>query len=103
MRENIDRGLGLQASSRVLLALVEAGGLSREAAYEIVQRAALAAADGRRPLRELLAADPAVAAALPAAALDACFDEAALLRHVPAVIARLDAIAPPSREAAGAR
>ncbi|MFM2106085.1 MAG: hypothetical protein RL338_1117 [Chloroflexota bacterium] len=103
MRENIDRGLGLHASSRVLLALVEAGGLSREAAYEIVQRAALAAADGRRPLRELLAADPAVAAALPAAALDACFDEAALLRHVPAVIARLDAIAPPSREAAGAR
>jgi adenylosuccinate lyase len=103
MRENIDRGLGLHASSRVLLALVEAGGLSREAAYEIVQRAALAAADERRPLRELLAADPAVAAALPAAALDACFDEAALLRHVPAVIARLDAIASPSREAAGAR
>ena len=33
MRENIERGLGLHASSRVLLALVERGGLSREDAY----------------------------------------------------------------------
>src|SRR5664280_2827626 len=32
MRENIDRGLGLHASSRVLVALVEEGGLSREEA-----------------------------------------------------------------------
>ena len=39
MRENIERGLGLHASSRVLLALVEEGGLSREDAYAIVQRA----------------------------------------------------------------
>ena len=62
MRENIERGLGLHASSRVLVALVERGGLSREEAYAIVQRAALRAADERRPLRELLAVDPTVAA-----------------------------------------
>ena len=61
MRENIDRGLGLHASSRVLVALVEHGGLSREEAYAIVQRAALRAADERAPLRDLLAVDPAVA------------------------------------------
>jgi adenylosuccinate lyase len=93
MRENIERGLGLHASSRVLLALVERAGLSREQAYEIVQRAALAAADQRRPLRELLAVDRAVAQSLRLADLDACFDDARHLTHVPTVIARLDALA----------
>jgi len=92
MRENIDRGLGLHASSRVLLALVERAGMSREDAYAIVQRSALRAADERVPLHGLLATDPAVAQKLPLADLDACFDDAAVLRHVPAVIARLDAL-----------
>ena len=90
MRENIERGLGLHASSRVLLALVERGGLSREDAYAIVQGCSLRAADERVPLRDLLAADPAVAGKLPLADLDACFDDDALLVHVPEVIARLD-------------
>ena len=99
MRENIERGLGLHASSRVLDALMDGGGLAREEAYAVVQRAALRAADERRPLRELLALDPTVAERLPQAALDACFDDAAALRHVPAIIARLDALEAPSRVA----
>ncbi|MDQ1324567.1 MAG: adenylosuccinate lyase [Chloroflexota bacterium] len=90
MRENIERGYGLHASSRVLLALVETAGLSREEAYAIVQRNALRAADERVPLKGLLATDPAVAARLPLADLDACFDDTVGLRHVPEVIARLD-------------
>jgi adenylosuccinate lyase len=90
MRENIQRGLGLHASSRVLVGLVDRGGLSREAAYAVVQRAALRAADERLPLRDLLAADPEVATKMPLAVLDACFDDEAGLRHVPEVIARLD-------------
>jgi adenylosuccinate lyase len=94
MAENVERGLGLHASSRVLLALVEEGGLSREEAYAVVQRDALAASDAGRPLRELLAADPAVTAALPITSLEACFDDAHLLRHVPAVVARLDVLQP---------
>jgi adenylosuccinate lyase len=94
MRENIERGLGLHASSRVLVALVERGALSREQAYEIVQRASLAAADARRPLRELLAVEPAVARSLSLDDLDACFDDARHLTHVSAVIARLDALVP---------
>ncbi len=92
MRENIDRGLGLHASSRVLVALVERAGLSREEAYAVVQRAALKAADERRPLHELLALDPTVAARLKLADLDACFDDAAVLRHVPTILARLDSL-----------
>jgi adenylosuccinate lyase len=92
MRENIERGLGLHASSRVLVALVDQAGCSRDEAYAIVQRASLRAADERRPLRELLALDPLVAKRLSLAALDACFDDTAALRHVPAIIARLDAL-----------
>ena len=92
MRENIERGLGLHASSRVLGALVEPGGMTREAAYAIVQRAALRAADERTPLRGLLAVDPEVARRLSLAELDAAFDDAAFLRHVPAVIGRLDSL-----------
>ena len=92
MRENIERGLGLHASSRVLGALVEKGGMTREAAYAVVQRAALRAADERTPLRDLLALDPEVARRLSLAELDATFDDAAFLRHVPTVIARLDSL-----------
>ncbi|HEV8516370.1 MAG TPA: adenylosuccinate lyase [Candidatus Limnocylindrales bacterium] len=89
MRENIERGLGLHASSRVLTALLERG-LPRQEAYAIVQRDALRASDERRPLRELLATDPAVTSILDRDALDACFDESYLLRNVPAVLARLE-------------
>jgi adenylosuccinate lyase len=100
MRENIERGLGLHASSRVLAALVDPGGLRREEAYAIVQRAALRAADERRPLRDLLAVDPAVAQRLSLEQLDGCFDDTAFLRNVPQVIARLDSIARAPRSAA---
>jgi adenylosuccinate lyase len=107
MRENIARGLGLHASSRVLVALVEKAGIGREEAYAIVQRAALRAADERAPLRDLLAIDPDVANRLSLADLDACFDEATFLRNVHAVIDRLDALplttaVPRAREAADA-
>ncbi|MBA3875633.1 MAG: adenylosuccinate lyase [Anaerolinea sp.] len=93
MRENIERGLGLHASSRVLDALVDRGGMDREGAYAIVQRAALAAADERRPLRDLLAVEPGLASRLSLADLDACFDDARHLVHVPEVMARLDRLA----------
>jgi adenylosuccinate lyase len=102
MTENIDRGLGLHASSRLLTTLVEEGGLSREAAYAIVQRAALRAADERRPFRDLVGADAEVTAALTSEQVDGVFDDARALRHVGHILARLDTIAP-LREAIGAR
>jgi adenylosuccinate lyase len=73
---------------------VERAGLSREDAYAIVQRASLRAADERSSLRDLLAVDPTVAQKLALADLDACFDDAAFLRHVPEIIARLDTLTP---------
>jgi adenylosuccinate lyase len=100
MRENIERGLGLHCSSRVLLALVEQAGLSREDAYAVVQRNSLRAADERRQLRDLLAADPDVAAHLSDEALATCFDESHFLRNVPTAIARLDELLLDRKEAA---
>ncbi len=97
MLENIERGLGLHASSRVLVALVDDGGMARDDAYAIVQRCALRAADERLGLRDLLALDPTVARLLPLSRLDACFDDAAFLRYAPTIVARLDRIEVPSR------
>ena len=93
MRENIARGLGLHASSRVLLALVDDASMSREDAYAIVQRASLRAADEGASLRDLLAVDPVVAQRLSLSRLDACFDDAA----VPAARARRHRAARPAR------
>ncbi|MBA3308341.1 MAG: adenylosuccinate lyase [Chloroflexi bacterium] len=100
MRENIERGLGLWASGGVLSALIRPGGLSREAAYAVVQRAALRASDERRHFRQLIEADVDATDALPGDALADCFDEGRLLQHVPAIMARLDRL---SREVHVAR
>ena len=61
MRRNLDASHGLVFSQRVLLALVEAG-LARDEAYRLVQRNALRAWDEERDFRELVAADPEIAA-----------------------------------------
>jgi adenylosuccinate lyase len=90
MGENLERGLGLFASSRLLTALVEQGGLAREDAYAIVQRAALRAADERRQLRELIETDESVTSRLSADQVGACFDIDHLLRNVETIIARLE-------------
>ena len=103
MRDNVERGLGLHASSRLLTALVEDAGFSREDAYEIVQRNALRAADERRPFRDLVEADPLVRAALQPDRLAGCFDDAGYLVHVDTILRRLDRLGEPAREAAGAR
>ncbi len=97
MRENLDRGLGLFGSSRLLTTLVESGGMTREKAYGIVQAAALRAADERRPLRELVEVDPDVALVLTPDQIGVCFDETHLLRHVDVVLQRLHTLEVPTR------
>jgi adenylosuccinate lyase len=92
MRENLERGLGLHASGRVLVLLVNKGGLPREEAYALVQRSAIRAAEERVPLKDLLAQDPAVARRIALAELDGCFEDAGFIGHVPEVVARLDRI-----------
>ena len=87
MRRNIDASFGLTFSGRALLALVDAG-LSRERAYEIVQRDALQAWDQELPLRDLLEHDPD-AAVLGPSDLDRIFDLDASLRNAQVAFDRL--------------
>jgi adenylosuccinate lyase len=91
MRAVLDSSHGLVYSQRVLLGLVERG-MTREAAYALVQRNAMRAWDEGRPLGELLAGDQDVAAHLPAADLEALLDPAWYTRHVPEVMERVKAL-----------
>ena len=94
MRANLDRLGGLIHSQRVLLALVEAG-LSREAAYTVVQRNAMQVWDAYQQgaampdFRALLAADADVTRVLSAEQLAALFDLGFHLRHVDTIFARV--------------
>jgi adenylosuccinate lyase len=88
MRANLASLKGLHNSQRVLLALTQAG-VSREDAYRIVQRAAMAAWDGGRPFLDVLAADPQVTAHLSRDRLAVAFDDAYHLRHVDAIFKRV--------------
>jgi adenylosuccinate lyase len=87
MAENMGRMKGLVFSQAVLLALASAG-LSREAAYDVVQRNAMKVWEGKGTFEALLASDPELTAVLPAAELAKCFDAARTLRHVDAIYAR---------------
>ncbi len=75
----VEGSRGLVFSQSVLLALV-AGGLSRDAAYRIVQRDARAAWEQGIPFRQVLDDDDEVTLAAPE--LDDAFDLARTLRHV---------------------
>jgi adenylosuccinate lyase len=97
MRRNLDASHGLVFSQRVLLALVAAG-LARDEAYRLVQRNALAAWEEERDFRELVAADPDIAARLDAAAIERAFDLDDALRHVDVVFERLAALVEKTRE-----
>jgi adenylosuccinate lyase len=87
MRENIELTHGALFSQRALTALIESG-MSRDDAYRVVQESARRAWDEGTSFREL------IAARAPELDLDAVFDYAAYLEHVPEVMARLDRVAP---------
>ena len=81
MARNLERTQGLVFSQKVMLALIECG-LSRERAYDIVQRHSLVAWEQETPLRELLEGDADVTSRLDGERLDAIFDYRAYLEHV---------------------
>ena len=87
MADNLEASHGNIYSQRVLLKLTDSG-LARQAAYELVQRHAMRAWHERRPLLELLAADPAVSERLSPAELKACFDPAWFVRNVDTIFRR---------------
>ncbi len=88
MQRNLDSLGGLHNSQRVLLALTQAG-MSREDAYEAVQRNAMAAWEKGEDFAALLKSDKAIKKHLDAKAIDAMFDMAYHTKHVDTVFERV--------------
>ncbi len=89
MRKNMDLSKGLYFSSKVLVALVEKG-LSRDEAYDIVQRNAMKAWDTEGLMfKDALLQDPEVTSRLSKEELDKIFDVNAFLRNVPYIYERV--------------
>ncbi|MEI8138848.1 MAG: adenylosuccinate lyase [bacterium] len=81
MKENLNLTHGLIHSQQVLLMLTQKG-FTREQAYRMVQRHAMAAWDSRRNLRDLIEADPEIMAKVSAGDLDQVFNLATHFRDV---------------------
>jgi adenylosuccinate lyase len=88
MRENLDRSRGVVFSGTVLLELAR-NGVSRERAYEMVQRNAMRAFHEQRDFKELLLADADVTAVLPPAEIEKAFDLREQLKHVDHIFDRV--------------
>ncbi len=87
MQKNIQITRGLIFSQRVMLALIDKG-LSRQKAYEIVQRNAMKSWKGNKDFLKLLKIDPDVTAVLPASELEPIFDYHYYLRYVDEIFQR---------------
>jgi adenylosuccinate lyase len=88
MRANLEASRGLVFSGAVLLALARRG-LSRDEAYRMVQRHALATQDEGGHLYDRLAADAELGKVLPADDLAGCFDLEVQLRNVDRIFTRV--------------
>src|SRR5438094_10385887 len=95
MRENLNRSRGVVFSGTVLLELARRG-VSREQAYEWVQRNAMRSFAEKRDFKSLLREDRDVTGVLDAAAIERAFDLDDQLRHVDEIFARVFACEPAS-------
>jgi adenylosuccinate lyase len=100
MRENLERSRGVVFSGTVLLDLAKRG-VSREEAYEWVQRNAMRSFDERRDFRGLLLADPDVMRVLSVRDIDRAFDLDEQLKFVDVIFDRVFAADPSPAEYAG--
>ena len=88
MKEDINITRGLVFSQRVMLALIDKG-MSRQNAYELVQRHAMKTWTEGKNFIDLLRADSEINSALTPAELDTLFDYGYYLRHVDEIFERL--------------
>jgi adenylosuccinate lyase len=88
MMENLKRSRGVVFSGTLLLELARRG-VSREVAYEWVQRNAMRSHHEQRDFKELVAADRDVAARLSRDDIERAFDLGAQLRNVDAIFERV--------------
>ncbi len=88
MKRNLELTKGLISSQRVMLALIDKG-LSRQKAYELVQRNAMKAWKGNKNFLGLLKVDPEVTAILSLLELEPLFDSQYYLRYIDEIFKRL--------------
>jgi adenylosuccinate lyase len=88
MRENLERSRGVVFSGTVLLELAKRG-VSREEAYEWVQRNAMRSFAEQRDFKALLLADSDVTRYLPASAIERAFDLDEQFRHIDQIFDRV--------------
>jgi adenylosuccinate lyase len=88
MRENLERSRGVVFSGSVLLELARRG-VSREQAYEWVQRNAMRAFAERQDFKALLAGDPDIAGVLSKPEIDRAFDLDEQFRYVDNIFERV--------------
>src|SRR5580692_188687 len=88
MRANLDSLGGLPDSQRFLLALTQSG-MSREDAYRLVQKHAMASWHGGGRFADLLKADPEITRFLDAKAIDGSFDTDYHTKHVDTIFRRV--------------
>ena len=88
MKENLERSRGVVFSGTVLLELARRG-VSREQAYESVQRNAMRAFQEHRDFKELLLADSEVTRVLPRTDIERAFDLDEQLKHVDHIFDRV--------------
>src|SRR5688572_16196118 len=88
MRANLELSRGVVFSGTVLLELARRG-VSREQAYELVQRNAMRAFHEQRSFKDLLLADVDVTQALPAQEIERAFDLDDQLKHVDVIFERV--------------
>ncbi len=88
MKENLERSGGVVFSGTVLLELARRD-VSREQAYEWVQRNAMRAFHEKRHFKTLLLADPEVTRVLPPADIERAFDLDEQLKHVDHIFSRV--------------
>jgi adenylosuccinate lyase len=89
MMANLEKTKGMTFSEAILLELVGKG-LTREAAYAIVQRNAMKVWEDDADFREALLADPELASHLTEDELDSCFDLKHHLRFVDEIFQRAE-------------
>jgi adenylosuccinate lyase len=88
MRDNLERSRGVVFSGSVLLALASKG-VSREQAYEWVQRSAMRSFAEARDFKDLLLADHDVAGVLTPEEIDQAFDLEVQFRHLDHIFDRV--------------
>ena len=88
MKENLDRSRGVVFSGTVLLELARRG-ISREQAYEWVQRNAMRSFHEKRDFKQLLLADADVTNVLTAADIEKAFDLGDQMRNVDSIFDRV--------------